>query len=574
MAVARPPTRQELRRRAPGGEIIDRRAVLVGIGVTLLLIGAALIWKFSSPSETLPKMREFEFSVEEPVTEKFELAQPKREILTERPEDAPPSTRTVDERPDIHFTRVPVENVKVTEEVVQTDNVKVETPQITPTVGTDIDIDAPQEVSEHPDRMEYALNAIAADTLGPADIFKYKNPTPPDKPAMYFVNRAPRPGRGLHAVPEAFGRQDAPSMGKLGPANINLFGNSDYFRTMTRYGDVAARSAVDSALHWLAAHQEPSGSWDPAKHEGSETEAATVADTGLALLALMGGGNTIRKGEYRRNVLRGLEELIRRQQETGALDKNLYAHSIATIALCEAYGRARDERVGLAARKAVAYLEKAVNPDGGWRYTANCGISDMSVTGWCIQALKTAKLAQIQFNERLYSQALSFVDSVTDRGAGKDSNGAVGYLYTELGEAKGNSRPALTCAAMMVRQFSGVGVRSHILEKGATLTKEQPPDWKRKNFYLWYYATYAMHNMGGEYRIWWNRRIRDVLLENQARDGDNAGSWDPKADHWAAQPGRVYTTALGALCLEVYYRYSEACTSFGIAPDLDDLFLQ
>jgi hypothetical protein len=83
-----------------------------------------------------------------------------------------------------------------------------------------------------------------------------------------------------------------------------------------------------------------------------------------------------------------------------------------------------------------------------------------------------------------------------------------------------------------------------------------------------------MHNMGGEYRLWWNRRIRDVLLENQARDGDHAGSWDPKGDHWAAQPGRVYTTALGALCLEVYYRYSEACNSFGIAPDLDDLFLQ
>jgi hypothetical protein len=572
-------SREDLRRRPVVQDaIIDRRAVLVGSAAFLLLVCGTLVWKFSTPGAAAPQVKEFEFSVEEPVAEKFELAEPKREILTERPEQAAPSAEVAsaaDERPDIHMTRVPAENVQATEEVIQTDNVKVATPEISPgPFGADMEVDAPQEVSEYAEKAEYALNVIAADTLGPADIFKYKDPAPPGKQGEYFVNRAPKPGRGLAAMPEAFGRQDAPSMGKLGPVNINLFGNGDYFRTMTRYGDTASRSAVDSALHWLAMYQEPAGHWSAANHDGTGAAQADTADTALAVLALMGGGNTIRKGEYRRSVLRGLEELIRRQKDDGSVDKNTYAHSMCTIALCEAYGRARDERVGLAARKAVAYLEKGVNPDGGWRYTANCGVSDMSVTGWCIMALKTAKLAQIQFDERVYSQALAFVDSVTDRGAGKESTGAVGYLYSQMDEIKGNGRAAMTCAAMMVRQFSGVGVKSAILDKGARLTREAPPDWKKKDFYYWYYATYAMHNMGGEYRIWWNRRIRDVLLDNQQKDGDNAGSWDPKGDHWAAQPGRAYTTALGALCLEVYYRYSEACNSFGIAPDLDDLFLQ
>jgi hypothetical protein len=80
-----------------------------------------------------------------------------------------------------------------------------------------------------------------------------------------------------------------------------------------------------------------------------------------------------------------------------------------------------------------------------------------------------------------------------------------------------------------------------------------------------------MHNMGGAYRIWWNQKIRDVLLENQSREGDRAGSWDPVGDARATPGRRVYCTALNALCLEVYYRYSEALTSFGTAPDLDDL---
>jgi hypothetical protein len=127
---------------------------------------------------------------------------------------------------------------------------------------------------------------------------------------------------------------------------------------------------------------------------------------------------------------------------------------------------------------------------------------------------------------------------------------------------------------MVVRQFSGVGVKSHLLVKGAELTRRHEPTWERKDFYLWYYATYAMHNMGGEYRIWWNRRIRDVLIENQMKTGENAGSWDPEGARWADRGGRVYSTALGALCLEVYYRYSQALNSFGVAPDLDDLFLE
>ena len=94
--------------------------------------------------------------------------------------------------------------------------------------------------------------------------------------------------------------------------------------------------------------------------------------------------------------------------------------------------------------------------------------------------------------------------------------------------------------------------------------------------YYWYYASYAMHNMGGEYRIWWNQRVREVLLQHQSREGDHAGSLDPDRDRdrWGKSGGRVYTTSLGALCLEVYYRYGEALDSFGTAPELDDLFFE
>jgi len=560
-------TKEELER-AGRTEVVSPRAVLLGLLVFALLGLGAFFWRLAATRGAQTPLREFEFSIEEPIPDDFSLKDPIRDILRETPEDLPKDEK--EERPDIQMAVVPAE-VRVPEEHIQTENIEVETPEIEAT-ATEIDLDAPEQISEATETVTYAVDPISTFAPGPADIFKYKEPQPRNKPLLHWLNRGPRPTRTPEILPKAFGDKDAPSLGKLGPANINLFGTGDFFRAMTAYGGVKAKSAVDSALHWLATHQEADGHWDSEKYEGAKTSDPAV--TGLAVMAFMGGGHTIRRGEYRRNVLRGLEWLIRQQTENGAVDKNLYCHSIATIALCEAYGRARDERVGLAARKAVAYLEKAVNPDGGWRYTANCGLSDMSVTGWAIMALKTARLADIKFDSAIFSQALAFVDSVTDRGASQDSNGVVTYMYAPDQAYETNAHPALTVAGMMVRQFSGVGVKSHILIKGAELTKLLPPDWGKKDFYYWYYATYAMHNMGGEYRVWWNRRMRDVLLENQCQEGDNAGSWDPKGDRWAARAGRVYTTALGALCLEVYYRYSEALNSFGVAPDLDDLFFQ
>ncbi len=336
----------------------------------------------------------------------------------------------------------------------------------------------------------------------------------------------------------AYGDQNAPSMGQLGAANINLFGTGDVFRQFGRAGGVKARSSVDSALHWLAVHQGPDGLWPCELYDGDKS--GSLASTGLACLAFMGGGHTIRKGEYSRSVLRGVEAIMRHQKDDGHLafeGTNLYTHAICTIALAEAYGRARDERIGAAAGKATAFCEKAVNADGGWRYTPNCEASDMSVSAWFIQALKTAKLAGIKVDEKIFNQALVFVASVTDKGGSEDSNGVVTYMFLKDQNYEGNGHPALTAAGMMVRQFTGSGVKHHLLVKAAELTRRLPPNWNAKDFYYWYYATYAMHNMGGEYRIWWDQKIRDVLMDRQSREGDNAGSWDPKGDHWARGGG-------------------------------------
>jgi hypothetical protein len=70
----------------------------------------------------------------------------------------------------------------------------------------------------------------------------------------------------------------------------------------------------------------------------------------------------------------------------------------------------------------------------------------------------------------------------------------------------------------------------------------------------WYYGAMAAFQRGGTTWKMWNDRLRPLLLDHQEKRGCAAGSWPPVGET-GAKGGRVVVTALGALTLEVYYRY-------------------
>ena len=74
------------------------------------------------------------------------------------------------------------------------------------------------------------------------------------------------------------------------------------------------------------------------------------------------------------------------------------------------------------------------------------------------------------------------------------------------------------------------------------------------NLYYFYYGTLAMYQHGGDQWDVWNERMKKALLPVQRQDEGYVGSWDPDT-RWGGYGGRVYSTAMAALCLEVYYRY-------------------
>ena len=327
-------------------------------------------------------------------------------------------------------------------------------------------------------------------------------------------------------------------------------------------GTKASERAVGAALNWIARHQTSFGKWSldvrPQCKNGTCSGPGTVrsdeAATALALLPFLAAGQTHKsKGPYKETISKGLAWLIKQQTADGCLygnsDQPMYAQGLATLAVCEAFGMTKDEHVGIAARKAVAFIERAQHQStGGWRYRPG-DPGDTSVTGWQVMALKSGQLAGLPVNSLVFDNTHKWLKSV----AKGEHLGMFAYQpYREV-------TPTMTAVGMLCTQYLGIDRNDPKMIEGRKYLLENLPDGRaNRNAYYWYYATLAMHNFSGPEWDQWNRKMRRTLIESQDKKGCAMGSWDPlepALDVWGEQGGRLMTTSLNCLTLEVYYRY-------------------
>jgi len=334
-------------------------------------------------------------------------------------------------------------------------------------------------------------------------------------------------------------------------------------------GSKATESGVDSALRWLAYHQEADGHWD-AKKYGSEQKTDTAV-TGMSLLAFLGAGHTEKVSEYKGNVQKAVAWLKSHQNAEGLIfdasdasgHRGIgYPGAIATLSLAEAAGMANIPDTKAAAQKAIDYCtEKHQCGEGsdklGWRYGPKQE-GDMSVTGWFIMALKSAKVAGLHVNPASFDGGIKFLDSCETKEAGGDSSYGPASSYKYM--PAGHTGHRVSAIGNLARQF--LGWKKEDLQSSVELfvNKGGVPNWggngESVDLYYWYYGTLCVFQQGGD--IWkrWNDSMKTALVTNQCKQGDDAGSWNITGQ-FSAEWGRVGQTALGCLCLEVYYRYMQ-----------------
>lgn len=345
------------------------------------------------------------------------------------------------------------------------------------------------------------------------------------------------------------------------------------------------RTSVEDALDWLARFQtRTEGYWDAdgfhrnvkgATAEGLGYPLYDHGLTGLALLAFFGAGHTHTQGNYKEQISDALKYLKRIQDPEGCFGAQtghfMYNHAICTLAVIEAYGMTRSPLLRRPAEKAVAFLLKAQNPNPSgsgklaWRYTVKPGDNDSSVTAWAVMALKSAKTAGLQVDyDTAFNGARTWLEQMTDPVTGR-----VGYVQAGVSPVRAPGREvkwprgkseAITAAGLITRIFLGEHPdRSKVIDKGVTLLMDRLPEWNPEagtiDPYYWYYGTLATFQVGGHAWKRWSMALREAVEKNQRTEGPHKGSWDPLGP-WGADGGRVYTTALLAMCLEVQYRYA------------------
>jgi hypothetical protein len=347
------------------------------------------------------------------------------------------------------------------------------------------------------------------------------------------------------------------SSAKLPPGMETRVGGSARAAASLRHGGTEkSERAVNDALRWLARQQHPDGSWA----EGHTYQAAM---TGLALLCLVGHGETTSSVEFGTEVKRSVEwfadhglenhgRLSMEEERFSAI--GAYAHAIGAYALSDYYTLTKDDRVRVVLIRAIEHIVEGQAPDGGWNYAfAPDPESNTSVTGWQIQALRAAVRTGLEISgvEEALDKAMTDLERV------QGPNGGFGYRAAgDSYSLAGVGTFGRACWRGNDDRVTRDGIR-FILAQSATENLVEY-DGPSANLYAWYYNTEACFLYGGEAWARWNRWFQDEIADHQSDDG----SWPvpahaamlPGPQQEPAEAGPIYRTALCTLMLESYYR--------------------
>lgn len=332
--------------------------------------------------------------------------------------------------------------------------------------------------------------------------------------------------------------------------------------TRSNGGNKDAPLAVARGLAWLAKKQNKrDGGWE--FEDGSSKDRA--AATGMALLPFLAAGQTHKKSkgnDYQQTVTDGLNYLLKTQKADGSFSRSMYAHAIAAVAVCEAFGMTSDKAMLLQpAQKAVDFIEKSQGANGSWGYVSGTE-GDTSIVGWQIQVLHSAKMCkELKVNDKVLAKAMRFLDTV----ASGTSKARYGYR-----DAK-SVNPTRTAVGLLCRYYlNGWGKETPGMREGVEylMTEHAPGKLKgvsdergEYDMYYYYYATQVLHFHGGdaEWKNNWSPKMSEYLVNKQRKESSRPeidGSWDADSSQWiGANCGRVGTTCMALLTLEVYYRH-------------------
>lgn len=190
----------------------------------------------------------------------------------------------------------------------------------------------------------------------------------------------------------------------------------------------------------------------------------------------------------------------------------MYGHGFATLFLAEAYGMSARKDLRDKLTKAVNAIVQTQNSEGGWRYTADSKEADVSVTVCQLMALRAARNAGFYVPKSTVEKAVSYLK--------KSQNPDGGFQYQT--QEKPVSEFPRSAAAVAALNGAGI-YKGREIDAGLTYMMRFLPHGRKSAeqqyyFYGQYYAVQVMWQAGGNYWKAWYPAICTQLLAIRNRN--------------------------------------------------------
>jgi hypothetical protein len=283
--------------------------------------------------------------------------------------------------------------------------------------------------------------------------------------------------------------------------------------------------SIERGLAFLAANQAVDGSF------------GSIGVSGLCGMAFLAKGYLPGEDKYGSNIDRVIDHVLSNMDEKGIYGGQIeggymYSHGICTLFLTEVSGMvdaARQEKIDKLLPKAVQVILTAQGDGGGWDYQPVKGEHDLSISGWQLMALRSARLNGAAVPVKAIENAVKYVLNHNDPLAG-----TFGYS-----DRSANS-VTLTGAGILCLELCGEHGNPVIATAGNYLmgVYEQLPAQGHAAYGL-YYTAQGLFQIGGVKWQGFSKWMYDYWIPKQTPEGSF---------------GDAYKTSMTLLAFSVPYR--------------------
>jgi hypothetical protein len=281
---------------------------------------------------------------------------------------------------------------------------------------------------------------------------------------------------------------------------------------------------VGRGLEWLANHQSRSGHWVAGSGEAYPT--AMTALAGVALLCEGSTTTQGKYASNVRKAVDYLLTRCRKNGLIGDPNRDsryTYGHGFAMLFLSQVVGEEEDadrrkELLGVLT-KAVEFTGRAQTPGGGWGYVSSKdggGFDEGSTTITQVQALRSCRNAGVPVPKEIIEKAITYIKKCTE------PDGGVRY---QLQGSGGGGRPPITAAAVACL-FNAGQYDSDYVPKLLAYCKRTLGDASEQGasghwHYAHYYYSQVLYREGG--KAW--EEYRDKVFSRLVSEASGDGSW-------------------------------------------------